>query len=96
MTTRMAALADRLSRDSTITRMERELCCWLEKPVLNWNLSHLVFQDAKKCATKKNLPNTLQPKYLNRKKLKWGRVQKRSNYLSWVGAICDQTEWRKG
>jgi hypothetical protein len=56
----MAALADRLSRESTITAEDRsrldevqvhrpwgQLGAWLEDPVMNWDLPRLILQDVK-------------------------------------------------
>jgi hypothetical protein len=60
MSTNVAALADQLSRVSTITPAGRKLLStvptfhpwgnlgeWLENPVLNWNLPSLVLDDVK-------------------------------------------------
>jgi hypothetical protein len=60
LSTEMAALADRLSRESTITAEDRSrlddvqvhrpwgrLGAWLEDPVLNWDLPRQILQDVK-------------------------------------------------
>jgi hypothetical protein len=65
LSTDIAAMADRLSRESTISAEDRiwldrglvhrpwgQLGAWLEKPVLNWNLPQLVLEDVKTLCAK--------------------------------------------
>jgi hypothetical protein len=65
LSTNIAAMADRLSRESTITTEDRfwldrvpvhrpwgNLGAWLEKPVLNWNLPLLILEDVKSLCAK--------------------------------------------